>query len=127
MDLWAYLQERRRECKEVSVAEDPRQPLAIAEEAGSDSQRGHVHLADDAYVQIHELVVVEGGNIHREKYAYFLTVDGEEIGGYERDPTHDPAEHRHCSAHTHHERLPAASISFKAAITEAWKYVSGGA
>ena len=130
MDVWAYLEERRRECQEVSVAEDPRQPLVMAVEAGSDGQRGrllgHVHLADDAYVQIHETIVVEGDNIHRQKYAYFLTVEGEEVGGYERDPTHNPAEHRHCSAHAHHERLPAASISFKAAITEAWEYVSRG-
>jgi hypothetical protein len=131
VDVWAYVEERRRECREVSVAEDPREPLVMAAEAGTDGQRGrllgHVHLADDAYVQIHETVVVEGDNIHREKYAYFLSIAGKEIGGYERDPTHDPSEHRHCSARAHHERLPAGPISFKDAITEAWEYVSRGA
>jgi len=62
----------------------------MAAEAGTDGQRGrllgHVHLAEDAYVQIHETVVVEGDNIHREKYAYLLSIAGDEIGGYERDP-----------------------------------------
>ena len=43
---------------------------------------------------LHEVVVVEGENVHREKYAYYLVVDDEEIGGYERDPLHDPPEHR---------------------------------
>lgn len=128
MDVWAYLEERRRECGEVSVAEDHRRPLVMAAEDDTDGQRGRllggVHLADNAYVHMHEIVVIEGNNIHREKYAYFLTVDGKEIGGYERDPTHNPAEHRHCSARAHHERLPAAPISFKDAIIEAWECVS---
>ena len=74
---------------------------------------------------MHELVRVEGMNITRERYAYFLCIDGQEIGGYERDPTHVPVEHKHCSDREEHERLPASDVSFKQAMEEAWDYVSG--
>lgn len=102
--------------------------LHSAEEAGAAGRRGRVlglvWLREDAYVQIHEAVKVKGSGVTREKYAYFLVVDGREVGGYERDPTHDPAEHRDCSSGVPHERQPAEAVSFKQAMEEAWDYLS---
>jgi hypothetical protein len=86
---------------------------------------GRLYLREDAFIQIHELVRVQGSGIHREKYAYYLFVDGQEVGGYERDPTHDPALHRHCSRHRPHAREPAERVTFKEAVGLAWKHLSG--
>lgn len=129
MDVWIYLDERRRELRELSLAEGADYQLDVGEEEGSDGQRGRligrVWLNDEAFVEMHESVVVHGESVHREKYAYFLCIDGEEIGGYERDASHyDPPEHRHCSRHTHHEVQPADTVSFKAAVELAWDYLS---
>jgi hypothetical protein len=128
VDVWAYLEDRRRECRELSVTDNDEHPLTIADEAGSKGQRGRlmgrVSLSERAVVSVHESVVVRGEGIHREKYAYFLSIDGREIGGYERDPSHAPPEHQHCSTRAPHERSTATSISFKDAIEEAWEHVS---
>lgn len=125
MDIWAYLAQREKELRALSVHSPD---IAAAEEDGSDGQRGRlvarVWLNDDAFVEVHELVRVVGERITREKYAYFLCINGEEIGGYERDPTHEPAEHKHCSHREDHERLPGPTVSFKQAVKEAWEYVS---
>lgn len=60
-----------------------------------------------------------------DKYAYFLCIGNDEIGGYVRDPTHDPAEHGHCSQHEQHARVLAGRVTFKEAITKAWDYLGG--
>ena len=53
---------------------------------------------------------------------YFLIYDGAEIWGYERDPLHDDMPvHRH---DRDHRRFPSDAISFKEALTEAWKTVA---
>ncbi len=110
------------------MVEHDEHPLTVADEAGSKGQRGRllgrVTLSDRAVISVHEVVTVRGAGIHREKYAYFLSIDGREIGGYERDPSHVPPEHRHCSEDAPHKRSPAPAISFKAAMDEAWKYVA---
>lgn len=129
MDVWGYLDDRRRELAQLSLAEGPDYQLDVAEEEGSNGQRGRllgrVWLNDEAFVEMHETFCVEGEGIHREKYAYFLCIGNDEIGGYERDPSHDPAEHAHCSQHTEHERTPAGQMTFKGAIKTAWDYLSG--
>jgi hypothetical protein len=126
VDVWDYLADREREIRALS-AHSP--DLHAAEEEGSDGKRGRilarVWLNDAAFVQCHEVIRVEGEHITREKYAYYLCLDGQEIGGYERDPTHDPAAHKHCSDREEHERLPGPTVSFKQAVEEAWDYVSG--
>ncbi len=129
MDVWGYLDDRRRELREMSLAEGPDFQLEVAEEQGSSGQRGRllgrVWLDDHAFVEMHEIVRVQGESITREKYAYFLCIDADEIGGYERDPSHyDPPEHRHCSRHELHEMQPWPRVTFKEAIRDAWDYVS---
>jgi hypothetical protein len=64
-------------------------------------------------------VVVEGTGIHREDYAYYLIVDGGEVWGYERDPWHEPAVHRHVGAD--HAREEAEAVSLVWALEEAWR------
>jgi hypothetical protein len=73
---------------------------------------------------MHEVVAVRGSGITRLRYAYFLVIDGYEIGGYERHATHKPPVHRHCSGRSPHERSPSKAVSFKEAVREAWQYVS---
>ncbi len=130
MDVWEYFQAREREISECSmrICEDVH---PFAEEDGND-QRGRVFctLAFDGYdeeavyFQMHEVVIVRGSGITRPRYAYFLVIDGMEIGGYERHSSHSPPVHRHCSGKIPHERSPSKAVSFKEAAAEAWKYVS---
>jgi hypothetical protein len=104
--VFDYADERQRECRELSLDGSD---IRAAEEAGGGGQRGRLlgaaYMSEIAYIAVHELVVVEGEHVHRLEYAYYLVVDDEEIGGYERDPRHDPAEHRHCS-HAHGGHRP---------------------
>jgi hypothetical protein len=130
VDVWEYFQTREREIGECSlrVAEDV---PPYAEEEGND-QRGMIfgtlafdgYNPDTVYLRMHEVVVVRGSGIHRLRYAYFLIINGEEIGGYERHASHDPPVHRHCSGREPHERSPSKTVSFKDAARDAWKYVS---
>ena len=118
--------QRQNELRRLSVHSAD---TAIAEEEGSQGQRGRLlgraWLNDEAFVEVHEVVQVVDNHITREKYAYFLCIGSDEIGGYERDPTHDPAEHRHCSHREEHESAPAEAVSFRQAIEEAWQYLGG--
>jgi hypothetical protein len=125
-DIWAYLAQREKELKGLSVhAPD----ITAAEEEGSDGQRGRLigraWLNDEAFIEIHEVVRVRDKSVTRVKYAYYLCINGEEVGGYERDPTHDPSEHKHCSEDVEHETTSAPAVSFKQAMDEAWDYISG--
>ena len=45
-------------------------------------------------------------------------VDGEEVWGYERDPSHEPAVHRHIGPD--HKREPSARVTFKKVVQQAW-------
>lgn len=128
MDVWEYFQTREREIKECSLHIPEYVSLFSAE--GGD-RRGMVYgpVVFNGYPStvclfVHEEVVVKGSGITRPRYAYFLVIDGREIGGYERHASHDPPVHRHCSGRKHHERAPARAISFKAAAREAWEYVA---
>ena len=69
-----------------------------------------------------EKVVVRGKRIHREEYAYFLVIDGTEIWGYERDPTHPVAVHGHEGSD--HARTEAKRKTFKQVVDLAWKEVT---
>lgn len=126
MDVWEYFAQREREFDEMSV--DGRD-VGFYEEAGSDGRRGrvigHVYFNDEAYLEIQERVEIQGSSVHRTDYGYFFIVGGEEVWGYERDPTHEPAVHRHTFGHE--ERHEAESISFKRACELGWREVSLGA
>lgn len=123
MDVDTYGQERRRECAEMSLDGSD---IVAAAEAGNDPRGrllGAAYMDDNAYIQVHEIVVVEGEHVHREKYAYYLVVDDQEIGGYERDPMHRVPEHRHCGEHQP-GGAPHRAVSFKEAAAEAWDWLS---
>ena len=100
--------------------------ITAADEDGDD-QRGRLlgaaYMDERARIHVHEVVVVEGDHVHRVRYAYYLVVDDEEIGGYERDPNHDPPEHRHCGEHVPGGE-PWHSVSCKEAAHEAWEWLS---
>jgi hypothetical protein len=132
VDVWTYFEQRKRELREHSLHLDDEIGPAFAAEAGTNDTRGRMlapvyfdGFSHDTYLKVHEVVVVEGSGIRREKYAYFLVVNGHEIGGYERDPMHHGIEvHMHCSRGKEHERLDAEVVSFVWAAREAWTYVS---
>jgi hypothetical protein len=67
-------------------------------------------------------VVVVDEHVHREEYAYYLIIDGDEICGYERDLSHDPPVHRHTEGHA--EMLDAEPIPFKKFVELAWREIS---
>ena len=121
MDVWTYFHQRERELQDLSLV--PESPFAemVAEEEGSDGQRGrmlgNLFLAEQVFLAVHEVIVVENDHIHREEYGYFLVIDGEEIWGYERDLSHKPTIHRHIAGH---RREPAEAISFKEVVDRAW-------
>jgi hypothetical protein len=126
VDVWTYFAQREREVKELSLV--PRADFwdGVAAELGSNDQRGRIfdayHLMEGAYISIHEvIVVIDDSHIHREEYGYFLIIDGAEVWGEERDPTHDPAVHRHSRGHVREDSEP---ISFKDFVERAWDEVT---
>jgi hypothetical protein len=127
VDSQTYRAERERECREVSASCDQ---LTVALEHGTDPPRarllGLAHLRDDAYVKMSEIVELHDDYVHRIKYSYFLQARGMEIGGYERDPLHDPAEHMHCTIRDGHVSggEPTPEVSFKEAVGKAWAWLS---
>jgi len=130
MDVWEYFQTREREIAECSMSIFPGIHPFAAEEASD--LRGrifcmlsfHGYAPEDVYFQMHEEVIVRASGVTRPRYAYFLVIGSDEIGGYERHATHSPPVHRHCSGRKQHESAPSRAISFKDAAAEAWRYVS---
>ena len=123
-NVWDYFEERDRECKRLSLRPDA--DAFYEAEAGSDDKRGlmilRLDLSPRAFLAVKEEVVVrEGGYIHRESYAYFLVIDGQEYAGWERDPSHDPAEHGHGPGH---ERVDTGRVTFKQAVELSWEILS---
>jgi len=120
-DVWEYFDQRRREHRDLSVAESD-DFLFVAEE-GSGGLRGQIFgavtLWDVAFLSVHEVVLIEDGSAHREEYGYFLVINGAEIWGHERDPSHDPPVHCHGSDHSRH--AAKAPISFREAVEMAWE------
>jgi hypothetical protein len=125
MDVWTYFHQKEREFSDLSLATDPELGSLFTEEEGSNGKRGrifgHVMLTDEAYMQVHEVVVVVNDHVTREEYGYFLILDGDELWGYERDPSHDPPVHRHTRGHASE---PCEAISFKDCVELAWADVT---
>jgi hypothetical protein len=128
VDVWEYFQSREREMSECSLSIPEHVSLFSAEDG---DKRGMVYgpllfygYPSSACLFVHEEIIIKETGITRPRYAYFLVIDGQEIGGYERHASHDPPVHQHCSGRKHHERAPAKAISFKNAAKEAWKYVA---
>jgi hypothetical protein len=126
VDVWTYFEQKKREFDQLSLRPITNVGPMFAAERGSNGKRGKVlgllGLTDDAYLKISETVVVRGKNIHRIEYAYFLVIDGEEVWGFERDLSHDPAVHYHIGPD--HTREAGVSMPFKKAVTLAWHDVT---
>jgi len=124
VDIWDYFEQRRRKCEERSLVPMGGWADVFSEHEGSAGKvglmLGRFMLREGAYLKIMERVVAggSGSDIHRLTYAYFLSVDGREIWGRERDPTHEPAEHGHGRDHEH---VPVGRITLQDAIKEAWE------
>ena len=125
MDVYEYFGQKEREAAECSLSPERDFREMVAEESGSNGKRGQVlgnfFLTERAFLAVHEVVVVLNNHTTREEYAYYLIIDGEEIWGYERDPTHDPAVHWHYQGGTAQE---SERVSFKEAAGRAWEEVT---
>ena len=124
MDVWEYYGQKEREFADMSV--DGRS-IEYFEEEGSNGQHGHflghVYFEEETYLEVHERIEITANGVpHRVDYAYFLVMGGVEFWGYERDPTHNPPDHRHTANHVH--RIPCQPISFKQACEMVWREIS---
>lgn len=93
---------------------------------GTDGQRGIFYgkliLTEHTFLNVFELVCVVGSGVHRERYSYYLIVNGYEVWGYDRDPDHDPPLHRHRGRN--HKRFPCRRMLFHEVVREAWEVAS---
>jgi hypothetical protein len=125
VEIYEYFHQKEREVSEVSLVPEINFWRMVSEQEGSNGKRGTVLgnflLSERAYLAIYELVQVLNNHATREAYAYYLIIDGEEIWGEERDPSHDPPVHRHT---TGHRTLPSEPISLKSAASRAWDDVT---
>jgi hypothetical protein len=123
-----YFEQLERKYRELQLGLDRPPEQFFLEEEGSDGRRGRVFgnliLMGEpfqAYLRVSERVTVVGQNIRRLDYAYFLIADDDEIWGYERDPSHRPAEHGHIAGH---KRVEADRVTFDQVVELAWDYVT---
>lgn len=128
MDAPTYRAQRERECAEVSAHAGT---LQVVEQLDGEPKRwqlfGEAHLNDRARVQMLEVLEPSGTGIHRLKYAYYLVVDGKEVGGYERHPAEADPVHLHCTARDSGHvpgGTPCETVSFKQAVAHAWRWLS---
>jgi hypothetical protein len=127
VDVWDYFRRREGEHAEMSLEPDRDFAEMFQAEAGSDDRRGRIagslYLTDTARIDLLERVVIRANDRpYRERYAYFLVIDGYEVWGEERHRTHNPPVHRHVGPA--HERFPSEPIAFKKFVARAWEEVS---
>lgn len=126
MDVWEYFQSKERECRELSLVPDSDFSSMCAAAEGIDGKRGIFYgkliLTEHAFLNVFELVRVVGTGVHRERYSYYLIINGYEVWGYDRDPDHDPPLHRHRGRD--HTRFPCRRMLFREVAREAWEMVS---
>ena len=79
---------------------------------------GRIPLTEAADVHVFEHVVLnDRGRVEIVRYSYFLVVGRKEIRGYELDPSHDPAVHRHVEGH---RRTPWERMTLRSAVEDFW-------
>ncbi len=128
MDIYDYFQHKEKEYRDLSLTPDRGYDSLFAELGGSKGQRGRIFgnlrldCEADVFLAVSERVSVKGTWFHRDEYGYFFILDGVDVWGYERDPTHDPALHMHTTGHE--ESLEAAEVTFRQVAELAWKEVS---
>jgi hypothetical protein len=124
MDIFDYFEHKRADFKRFSSGQmtDSDVDHRIAFVATGDN-RGFVDgpfpLDEGAYVSVFERVrIVDRRYARRLRYSYYLIIDGVgEKRGYELDPTHSPALHRHLEDHSK-ESWPA--VSLREAVEDFW-------
>jgi hypothetical protein len=130
LDVYEHFRARELYCREMSLVPESSFDELFSEELGSEGRRGimwgNLVLTGNAFLNVFEYVVVEGGEWegdwdHREEYGYFLVIDGIEVWGYDRDLVHSPADRGHTGRDR--KRVPAARVSFKAVVQNAWRSV----
>ncbi|MBS1863653.1 MAG: hypothetical protein JSS68_18310 [Actinobacteria bacterium] len=116
-----YMEERRRECKELSLHHNEHPVYSI--EAGSGEKRGRIlltlNMTERANLQVSGVVEIRGSHVHRLEYAYYLVLDGREYWARDFDPIH--GYHGHTIGH---RRVVAGRVTFKEAAAMAWDIVS---
>lgn len=117
-----YFEERREECRKLSLA-DASPPRYLIED-GSEEQRGRIilslHMTARASMAVSESIHIDDvRGLHRVEYAYYLLIDGQEYWSRDLDTIH--GYHGHTIGH---KRTEAGRISFKKAVEEAWEIVS---
>lgn len=124
MDVWIYFEQLERNYRELSLIPDRPPEQFFRAEEGTEGRRGRVFgglilMAEPfrAFLRVSERVTVVGQHIRRLDYGYFLIVDDDEVWGYERDPSHRPAEHGHIVGH---ERVEADRVTFVEVVDWAW-------
>jgi hypothetical protein len=126
VDVNEYFLSREKECRRLSVHPDGSFDALFGEEAGSNGTRGMMFgrlvLSERAFLAVSESVHVVGTGIHREDYSYYLIIDGYQVWGYDRDPSHDPPEHMHVG--DDHLRQPAGRVEFHEVVEKAWETLS---
>jgi hypothetical protein len=128
VDVWTYFEQTEKEFQELSLEPDRPPDDMFSERAGSTGRRGRIFglltlvgSPVEAFIACSEVVRVRGNRMTRDEYGYFLIIDGEEVFGYERDLSHDPAVHMHTADHIRQEANP---IAFKKFAELAWAEVS---
>jgi uncharacterized protein DUF6516 len=123
--IYDYFEQLRPKYKTLSSGGVTEDELDKMFQARRDGQGGLVdgllHLDEDAFIHVFERVELRGGRPHRIRYSYYLIVDAAERRGYDRDPTHDPPEHRHGEVH---EMEPWQTVSFDEAAEDFWDILS---
>jgi hypothetical protein len=130
VDIWDYFHQKEVEFESLSLSPHAEGGYSAMfyEESGSDGRRGRIlgELDLTARVKLcitESVVVFKGSFVHRERYAYYLVVDGEEVWGFDRDPSHPVAEHRHVGP-DHGTGAAHERMTFKQVADIAWDYVS---
>lgn len=121
--IWEYFEERRRECEALSLSPDAGASYYEAE--GSRGTRGRIlmslQMTERAFLAVSETVAIDRrrNKLHREEYAYYLIIDGQEYWSRDFDAIH--GYHGHTIGH---RRVAADRITFKRAVKKAWEIVS---
>jgi hypothetical protein len=122
--LHEYMEDRKRECSELSLHLNDRPVFAA--EASSGERRGRIlltlNLTERANLEVSEWVEVQGNSVHRLEYAYYLVIDGQEYRAWDFDSIH--GYHGHKLGREKHERIEAGRVTFKEAAEIAWEIVS---
>ena len=130
MDIWEYFLQKETEFRSFSLtpANDRGYAGMFFADSENEDRRGRIlgglDLTHPARIEISEQTeIIDASYAHRLSYSYYLVVDGAEVWGYDRDPTHPIPEHRH-SGPEHGDGEAWDRVTFGEVAQEAWDYVT---